>query len=145
MKVLMSTLIGLSLLVTAPAFAGKPDWAGKDKPAKEHRKAMDSKTDDKVEEMEEKRRAESGKRKASDLGEKAEEELEKGEDMAGEELGEAQKKMKGAGHERETMEKRGLEKQREKKARQVQKELDKGSERGQEARQERRKWWKFWE
>ncbi|MFC1467676.1 hypothetical protein ACFLQY_03175 [Verrucomicrobiota bacterium] len=38
----------------------------------------------------------------------------------------------------------GIEKQRVKKAEQVQKELGKGSERGQEARQKRKKWWKFW-
>jgi len=40
---------------------------------------------------------------------------------------------------------KGLEKQRAKKAEQVQKELDKGSEQGQAMReQHRRKWWKFW-
>jgi hypothetical protein len=143
MRVLMSSLIALCFLATAPAFAVKPDWAGKGKPAKEYGKAMDSKTDDEVEE----KKAESGKRgkKARDLGEKAEEELEEQKDMAGEELEEAQKKEKGTGLEKVTMEKRGLEKQREKKAGQVQKELDKGSERGQEARQKRKKWWKFWE
>jgi hypothetical protein len=141
----MSALVALSFLAAAPAFAEKPDWAGEGKPAKEHRKAMDSKTDDEVEEMKEKGKAESEKRgkKARDLGEKAEEELEEGEGLAGEELEEAHKKMKGAGHEIETMEKRGLEKQREKKAEQVQKELDKGSETGQEARQKRKKWLSF--
>jgi hypothetical protein len=135
MRVLMSALIALCFLAAAPAFAEKPDRAGKGKPAKEHSKAIDSKTDDEVEEIKEKGKAESGKRgeKAHDLGEKA-----------GEELEEAQKKMKGAG-EIETTEKRGLEKQREKKAEQVQKELDKGSETGQEARQKRKKWWKFGE
>ena len=136
MRVIMSALTALCFLVATPAFAEKPDWAGKGKPAKEHLKAMDSKTDDEVEAMKERGKVESEKRgkKARDLGKKAEEELE-----------EAQKKMKGAGHEMETMEKRGLEKQREKKAEQVQKELDKGSEKGQEARQKRKKWWKFWQ
>lgn len=40
---------------------------------------------------------------------------------------------------------KGLEKQKVKKAEQMQKELDKGSEKGKAMReQHRRKWWKFW-
>jgi len=41
------------------------------------------------------------------------------------------------------MKAKGLEKQREKKANQIQKESGKGSEKGQEARSKRKKWWKF--
>ena len=43
------------------------------------------------------------------------------------------------------MNRKGFEKQKEKKMAQEQKELGKGSEQGQEARQNRKKWWKFWE
>jgi hypothetical protein len=140
MKSLIGLLIAISFLVAAPAFAEKPDWAGKGKHAEgqleEQGKAMDSETDDAVEEMKEKGKAKKGKKwkESRDLGEEAEEELE-----------EADKKLKGAGHKKEQMGKEGFDKQREKKAGQVQKELDKGSERGQEARQKRKKWWKFWE
>ena len=38
---------------------------------------------------------------------------------------------------------KGLEKQKAKKAEQVQKELGRGSEKGQAARASRKKWWKF--
>lgn len=39
----------------------------------------------------------------------------------------------------------GMEKQRERKAQQVQKELEQGSEQGQQARQKRKKWYQFWD
>jgi hypothetical protein len=126
--------MGLLFLATAPAFAEKPPWAGKKKPAHEqvtgHGKAMGSRTDDDVEEMKEAEKAEGRKR---------------WEKRVREERGEAEETMTGAVPQQEEKEKKGLEKQREKKAQQVQKELDKGSEKGQEARQKRKKWWKFWE
>ncbi|MEH6824360.1 MAG: hypothetical protein V7629_10670 [Motiliproteus sp.] len=56
---------------------------------------------------------------------------------------ESEKKLKWA-KEGRSDELKGADKQREKKADQVQNELGKGSDKGQESRETRKKWWKFW-
>ena len=130
MKALITTLIALVFLFTAPAFAKGPGGTGKGSQKREHirthRGVIGEKASDKavkIRKMEQKRlkRAEE---KIKESGEIKEE-----------------KRLK----EKSKKAKKGLEKQREKKAEQVQKELGKGSEKGQEAREMRRKWWRFWE
>ena len=125
MKALITTLIALVFLFTAPAFAGKSSGAGKGKHAKKqiktHSRAMEAKADDKAVKI----------RKTEQKRLKQTEEIKE----------EKQEKIK----EKTKKAKKGLEKQREKKSEQVQKELGKGSDKGQEARETRKKWWKFFE
>ena len=87
----------------------------------------------------------AGKEKApelkmsADAEELAEEKAEAAKEKAKEAKQMRERKMK---EEKEKL--KGLEKQKAKKAEQVQKELGKGSEKGQAMRQEKRKkWWKF--
>jgi len=105
-------------LVSSPALAEKPDWAGKGKPSVEQKKAHNSAMEAK-----------------ESIRNDVEEEREKGEKVKTEK----EMKLKKQGDEV-----KGLEKQKAKKSEQVQKELDKGSEQGQEARETRKKWWRFW-
>ena len=116
MNKFLPALILSSLFVT-PAFADKPEWAGKGKPdemqKEAHQQAMEAKQDmdDDMDAMKEKKDKEMKKHK-KDMDEKMS----------------------------------GMEKQKEMKSTQVQKEMDKGSEQGKEARAEHsKKWWKFWE
>ena len=53
------------------------------------------------------------------------------------------KKVRDRKMKKEKTKLKGIEKQKAKKAEQVQKELGKGSEQGQAARTNRKKWWKF--
>lgn len=153
MRALMSVVVAFFFLAAAPALAEKPDRAGKGKSAEKQRQTMDSEADDQGVEMKEEAKVESEKKekKAVDFGEgaeeavKAEEPPEVDKDVYDEESEKGRKQMKGRRHQGEATEKRGLEKQREKKGGQVLKESDKGSEEGQEARENRQKWWKFWE
>ena len=133
MKALITTLITLVFLFTAPAFAKGPGGAGKGvqnrERVREHVKTrsrvMEGEAGDKVEKIK-KRKREQAKERIKEAKEAKEEKQEM-----------VKEKTKKA--------KKGLEKQREKKSEQVQKELGKGSEKGQEARETRKKWWKFFE
>jgi len=115
MKTNFIALVVMSLAVT-PAFAEKPEWAGKGKPTAEqkeiHRAAMEAKGDDMdkhgLEEKKERKEKKEKKEKSSDVN-------------------------------------KGVEKQREMKSEQIQKELGKGSDKGQESRENSKKWWRFWE
>lgn len=131
MKVLISILIALGLVFTAPAFAKGPGGAGKGshngESIKTHRGVMGEKAGD----------------KAVNIREMEQERLEQAEEKIKETEGIKEEKQEKVS-EKSQKAKKGLEKQREKKAEQVQKELDKGSEKGQEAREARKKWWRFW-
>jgi len=111
--------IFFSLIIAMPAFADKPEWTGKGKPTTEqkdmHRSAMQAK-----DEM-----------KDNDLNKKDHEMKEM--KMKSEEK-----------REREHNDMKGLDKQQERKSKQMQNELDKGSDKGMEQRQQSKKWWKFW-
>lgn len=120
MKLLAWTIVIWGLCL-APAFAEKPEWAGKGKPTAEqkaaHKAAMNAKdeTDD-------------------DEGERLKEKKAKKENKL--------KKEKGD-RENDDSIKPELE---GKKAEQLRKEADRGSEKAQQQRQEKsRKWWRFWE
>ena len=101
MRALISMLMGLIFLSTAPAFAEKPTWAGKKKPTHEqatgHGKAMGSRTDDDVEEMKEEEKAQGGKKWKKEVRE---------------ERGEAEETITEAVQKKQEKEKKGLEKQR---------------------------------
>ena len=116
MKALITTLIALVFLFAAPAFAKGPGGAGKGvqnrERVREHVKTrsrvMEGEAGDKVEKIK-KRKREQAKERIKEAKEAKEDKQEK--------VKEKNKKAK-----------KGLEKQREKKAEQVQKELGKGSE-----------------
>lgn len=124
------TLIALSTamsiaVISVPALAEKPDWAGKGKPSAEqkeaHKEAMNVK-----EKLEDDLQDYNDNDEIKELKEKKEKKAKKLKQEKAEKLS-------------------GLEKQQAKKSEQVQNELDKGSEQGQEARKENsKKWWKFW-
>ena len=111
---LLTTLL-FTVLLTSPAMAEKPEWAGKGKPTAEqkeaHKAAMNAK---------------EGLDKDVDVDVKHE------------------KDERDEKSEKKPKDIKGLEKQQAKKADQVQKELDQGSEKGIESRENRKKWWKFW-
>ncbi len=133
-------IVMISFLFSIPAFAAKPTWAGKGKPTmeqkQEHKSAMQEKKemdgDDVGDEIKDKAMQEKKHKKDKMKKEKKHKEekmQQEKKDMMVEEGGD----------------KKGLEKQKAKKAEQEQKELGKGSEKGQESRQKRKKWYKFWE
>ena len=80
MKALITTLIALVFLFTAPTFAGKSDRAGKGRHAKKqiktHSRAMEAKTDDKVKKIK-KRKREQAKERIKEAEEVKEEKQEK--------------------------------------------------------------------
>jgi len=67
MKTLITTLIALVFLFTAPAFAGKSGGAGKGEHAKKqiktHSKAIEAKADDKVEKIKKRKHEQAKERK----------------------------------------------------------------------------------
>ena len=111
MKYLMLLILFTFLFVNI-ANAGKPEWAGKGKSAKEEIKYQEKGKHDDFDSED------SGSDEQDKLKKEREnKKVKKGEDP------------------------KGLEKQKEKKTLQEQKELDKGSEKGKESRQKRKKWW----
>ena len=119
----------LSIFISLPASADKPEWAGTGKPTAEqkqaHKAAMQRKIDDTKENI-------------GDKTKKAKPEKSKGQAK------QQQKKAHKAAAGKESIEDKvdktkpetpkGLAKQQQKKTEQVQKELDKGSEKGKESR-----------
>ncbi len=126
----MKLRIFIALLMTfaiTPAFADKPQWAGKGKPGRETGPAF--------EHREPQRPMMKGRSHEEDYGEYEGEEDEHGWQSMEHRSDKSIKEDKP----------KGLARQTEKKAEQEQKELERGSEKGREARQVRKKWWKFWD
>ncbi|HBB9985833.1 hypothetical protein [Vibrio parahaemolyticus] len=142
-------IIALSSILTflSPiTMADKPDWAGKGKPnleeistasdLKQVERQLDEQGDE-LEDLIEEKKKKAKKTKNKKDKKKLERELEKLE-VQQDEIDDLKEKVKSK--------KSGFEKQKAKKADQVQNELGKGSEQGQEKREENsKKWWKFWE
>ena len=118
MKYMILLILFIFLFVNI-ANAGKPEWAGKGKSAKEEIKYQEKGKNGKHDDFDSENSYSAGKVKLKK--ERDNKKVKKGEDP------------------------KGLEKQKEKKSLQEQKELNKGSEKGKESRQKRKKWWKLWE
>lgn len=135
-------VIFLSIFISLPASADKPEWAGTGKPTAEqkqaHKAAMRQKIGDTKENIEDKTKKEKPKGLAKQQQKKAHQAAMDRKIDDGKES--VEDKMEKANPEKP----KGLAKQQQKKTEQVQKELDKGSEKGKESRQSRKKWWKFW-
>jgi hypothetical protein len=134
----ISTLsILLTLLISSPAMAEKPSWAGKGKPTAEQKQMHQSA-------MDEKEKMEGEYEDAEDDMKKAKKSKEgKGDDENDEEKG--KEKSKDKSKNKDNKDNKGLEKQKDKKSEQERKESGKGSDKGKEARETHsKKWWKFW-
>ena len=147
MKKIFITLVSF-LMLCSPAFAEKPEWAGKGKPTAEqreaHKTAMEAKlNNDEVETAKEKIKKE--KSEWVNKGKSKNEQKEAYKAKIQEKLDNDNTKNGKAKIKKEKSDKREeLELQNRSKPQDVQKELDKGSDKGRESRDKRRKWWKFW-
>ncbi len=125
-------IVTIAFLLSIPAFAAKPSWAGKGKSNQEEHKQ------DNINTMHETKEKKAMKDKVKKEKKHKEEKVKK----------EKKDMMKEGSMDEGVVDedvKKGLEKQKVKKAGQEQKELGKGSEQGQESRGKRKKWYKFWE
>ena len=128
----------LALTVTSPAFAEKPQWAGKGK-ASEAMEAAQDKVMEAKGSMEQKMETKAGHKHTAEEKEAMarKSHVHSAEDM--------EMMSKGKSKDGRDSGLKGMEKQQVKKAEQMQNELGKGSEQGQAAREENsKKWWKFW-
>lgn len=119
----------LMAFAITPAFADKPQWAGKGKPDKE--------AGSRLEQWESRHSGQRGKSYEDDDSEYEDENQD-------EDSGSQSREQRSKKSFREDKP-RGLIRQTEKKTEQEQKEMGRGSEKGREAREIRKKWWKFWE
>ena len=127
----------ITIVFAVPAFADKPEWAGKGKPSSEQLEAHKAKMQAKEDELEkEQDDAKEGLGKQKDKMKGKKEKVKKEKKDKSDKV----KKEKKDKSEKEN----GLEKQKTSKTEDAMKELDKGSNKGQEARSKRKKWWKFW-
>jgi len=136
-KTLVTTLSLLlsSALIGSTAWAAKPEMAGQSMNKEERATMKEERKQQRVTEPE------NGTTTRSQM---ENEERERQREMDGDKAGQDRDKRERM-QEKEGMDNKGMEKQREMKSEQEMKELGKGSEKGQESREKRKKWWRFWE
>jgi DNA repair photolyase len=153
MKINLILFVAFSFLVS-PVMADKPDSAAKVKPTAAQKAAMDAgeaydeaseePSDEAAVKVKEKKKQKKKKKDKSAKSEKSEksEKSAKSKKSAKGEMGDEDEQNEENDASSELT---GLDKQRVKKAEQLQNEIDKGSDKGIAARTENsKKWWKFW-